>query len=408
MRNNSVVVVGASLAGARAVEALRDAGDDAPVVLVGEEQERPYERPELSKGYLAGATERGKIDALDPSWYDEHDVELRLGQAATRIDLDAGTVQVAGESLPFDRLLLATGSAPVTLGVPGADLEGVHYLRTVADSGAIGAAIAAGGPLVVIGGGWVGLEVAAVARGKGVEVTVVEPAPAPLSRAMGEQVGGLWADLHRRNGVDLRTGTTVAALHGDKGAVQAVETGDGARLEAAAVVVGVGIRPRTELAESAGLAVDDGIVVDGRLRTADPRVWAAGDVASAANGWAGRRLRVEHWANANDQGAFAGRSIAGAEAEWDVAPFFFSDQYDVGMEYRGWVDPRTAQVVLRGDTGGSGPWFAFWLVDGAVHAAMHVNGWDDAAALEPLVQHRRRVDPVALADPGTDLGSLVT
>ena len=401
---DTYVVVGASLAGARAVEALRDAGDDAHVVMVGEEDTLPYERPPLSKGFLAGETPREELEVLGADWYSEHDVELRLGRTVTGLDRDKATVRVDGEALGYDKLLLATGSAPVRLEVPGAGLDGVHYLRSAADSEGIRAAIDAGGPLVVIGGGWIGLEVAAVARGKGVDVSVVEPQPVPLSRVMGTEVGERWAALHRGHGVELLTGTTVASLHGDS-AVDAVETGDGRRLPASAVVVGVGIRPRTELAEAAGLALDNGIAVDSHLRTDDPRVWAAGDVAAAVNGWAGRRLRVEHWANANDQGAFAGRSLAGSTEEWAVAPFFFTDQYDVGAEYWGWADPRSAQVVLRG-TPDDGAWFAFWLDDGAVAAALHVNGWDDADAVKALVEGHVRADPQALADSGRELGSL--
>ncbi|HZI98274.1 MAG TPA: FAD-dependent oxidoreductase [Actinomycetales bacterium] len=401
---DTYVVVGASLAGARAVEALRAAGDDAHVVLVGEEEGLPYERPPLSKGFLAGDTPREELEVLGAEWYAGHDVELRLGHTVSAVDRENATVDVGGEAMPYDKLLLTTGSAPVRLDAPGAELDGVHYLRSAPDSEAIRAAIDAGGPLVVVGGGWIGLEVAAVARGKGVDVTVVEPQPVPLSRVMGTEVGERWAALHRGHGVELLTGTTVAALRGD-GSVEAVETGDGRRLPASAVVVGVGIRPRTELAEAAGLALDNGIAVDARLRTDDERVWAAGDVAAAVNGWAGRRLRVEHWANAHDQGAFAGRSMAGATEEWAVAPFFFTDQYDAGAEYWGWADPRSAQVVMRG-TPDDGSWFAFWLDDGAVAAALHVNGWDDADAVKALVESHARVDPQALVDPGRALASL--
>lgn len=400
---DTVVVVGASLAGARAVEALRAAGDDARVVMVGEEDALPYERPPLSKGFLAGETPRAELAVLADTWYAEHDVDVRLGRTVTGIDRSAATVQVGDEALGYDRLLLATGSTPAPLDAPGADLDGIHYLRSATDCEGIRGALDAGGPLVVVGGGWIGLEVAAVARGKGLDVTVVEPAPVPLARSMGPEIGQRWADLHRGHGVRLLTGTTVTALHG-RGVVEAVETGDGERLPASAVVVGVGIRPRTELAEAAGLAIDDGIAVDSRLRTDDPRIWAAGDVASAQNLWAGRRLRVEHWANANDQGAFAGRSMAGAPDDWTVAPFFYSDQYDAGIEYWGWADPRTAPVVVR--EGPDGAWFAFWLTDGAVTAAMHVNGWDCADDVKALAEGRVRVDPQALADPGRGLASL--
>lgn len=398
------VVVGAGLAGARAVQALRDAGDGARVVMLGEEGAPPYDRPPLSKGFLAGETAREEIDVLDAGWFAEHDVDLRLGRAADGVDLAGRTVHAGEDAHRYDKLLLTTGSAPRRLDVPGGDLEGVHYLRSADDSLGIRALLDGGGPLVVVGGGWIGLEVAAVARGKGVEVTLVEPQPTPLARVMGEEVGHRWAALHRDHGVRLLTGTTVTALHGS-GRVEAVETGGGVRLPAAGVVVGVGIRPRTELAVAAGLAVDDGVVTDARLVTSDPAVWAAGDVAAAQNLWAGRRLRVEHWANAHDQGTFAGRSMAGSGEQWALAPFFYSDQYDAGMEYWGWADPRTARVVLR-EGADDGAWFAFWLTEGVVHAAMHVNGWDDADAVKALVEGHVSADPQALADPGRGLSSL--
>jgi 3-phenylpropionate/trans-cinnamate dioxygenase ferredoxin reductase component len=392
------VIVGASLAGAKAAEALREAGDDGPVVLLGEEPDPPYERPELSKGYLAGDKSRDDLAVLADGWYAEHDVELRLGTRAVAVHRQDRQVELAGgERLGYDRLLLATGSSPVKLKVPGNDLDGVLYLRRVGHSDAIKEAIAAGGPLVVIGGGWIGLEVAAVARQRGLEVTLVEQAPVPLARVLGDTVGAHLADLHRAHGVDLRLGSGVAALVGD-GTVEGVRLGDGSTVPAAAVVVGVGIRPRTELAVDAGLAVDDGILVDAGLRTDDEAVWAAGDVANAQNDWVGHRLRVEHYANASDQGPFAGRSMAGLPGRWAMPPFFWSDQYDAGMEYRGWADPAKDRLVLRGSPG-DGPWTAFWLDGDRVAAALHVNAWDDADAIKALVVERAVVDPDRLADP---------
>jgi 3-phenylpropionate/trans-cinnamate dioxygenase ferredoxin reductase subunit len=400
------VVVGAGLAAARAVEAMRAVGDDSELVVVGEEPHLPYERPDLSKGYLAGRTSRAELDALDPAWYAAHGVELRLGRPASRLDTATRRVRLGdGTTLTYDRLLLTTGSAVRRLGVEGAGLDGVHYLRTVEESDALRGAIAAGGPMVVVGGGWIGLEVAAVARERGVDVAVLEAAPTPLHHVLGAQVGALWAELHRAHGVDVRTGTWVQELRGD-GRVEAVVTSRGTSLPAATVVVGVGVGPRTEVAVSGGLEVDDGVVTDERLRTSDPYVWAAGDVASAWNGWAGRRLRVEHWANARDQGAFAGRSMAGAGEDWAHPPFFFSDQYDTGMEYRGWADPGSAQVVIRGRPATDGAYCAFWLVDGAVHAAMHVNRWDDGEALKQLVERKATVDPRRLADTDVELAAL--
>ena len=395
------VLVGAGLAGARAAEALRNEGVEGPIVLIGEEHDPPYERPPLSKGFLAGNTPREELAVHPSGWYAEHDVELLLGRRVTSIDRGGAAVELdGGERLAYDRLLLTTGSSPRKLGVPGNDLDGVLYLRRVGHSEAIRAAIAAGGPLVVVGGGWIGLEVAAVARTKGVEVTLVEVQPTPLHAVLGQEVGERIAALHRDHGLHLRTGAQVSALRGT-GRVEGVELAGGAVVPAAAVVVGVGIRPRTELAEAAGLAADDGVLVDATLRTADPRIWAAGDVANAENDWAGRRLRVEHFANANDQGPFVGRSMAGSAARWAVPPFFWSDQYDAGMEYRGWADPRTSRVVFRGEVA-DGAWMAFWLDGDEVRAGLHVNAWDDAGEVKRLVVDRAKVDPDRLAEPAAE------
>lgn len=406
MARATCVLVGGGLAVARAAEALRGADDRADILVVSEEAHPPYERPDLSKGYLAGKKSRTDLDPLPERWYADNDVELLLGTPVTRLDALARRVRLAdGRSLPYDRLLLATGSTLRRLGVEGGQLDGVHYLRTLEDSQALRSVLDAGGPLVVVGAGWIGLEVAAVARGAGVPVTVLEAAPTPLERVVGTELGRWFADLHRGHGVTLRMGTTVAELRGS-GRVEEVVTDKGDVVPAAAVLVAVGVGPRTELAVGAGLEVDDGIVADERLRTSDPYVWAAGDVVSAANDWAGRRLRVEHWANAQDQGAHAGRSMAGSGEPWSKPPFFFSDQYDVGLEYWGWADPRTAEVVVRGKPS-DGPFVAFWLVDGAVHAAMHVNSWDDGDALKALVTRKAEVSAKALRNGDQDLASLV-
>lgn len=402
MARLTYVLVGGGLTSARAAEALRQAGSDDDIMLVGEESHLPYERPDLSKGFLAGKRQRRELDTLDADWYAEHDVELRLGVTATHLDPAARRVRLSdGGFVEYDRLLLATGSAPTRLGVEGGDLAGVHYLRTVDHSERLKQVLADGGPLVVVGAGWIGMEVAAVAREHGLDVTVVEPAPTPLNRVLGDELGRWFADLHRGHGVDVRTGTSVARLRGD-GRVKEVVTDSGEALPARAVLVAIGVGPRTELAVGARLEVSDGVVTDGRLRTSDPYVWAAGDVASVDNAWAGRRLRVEHWANANDQGSFVGRSMVGAGEEWARPPFFFTDQYDAGMEYWGWVDPTAATLVVRGKPA-DGAFAAAYLVDGAVHAALHVNRWDDGPALKALVERKAVVDPERFADPGEPL-----
>ena len=402
----SYVIIGGGLTGAKAAEAVREADADARVTLVGDEGRRPYERPELSKGVLLGKKTPDDLFVHDEGWYAEHDVDLLLGRRATAIDREAGTVRLEdGESLTYDRLLLATGARPRTLNVPGADLDGVLYLRRAEDSDVLVQTLGSIQRLVVVGGGWIGLEVAAAAREKGVEVTVVEPQQTPLMGVVGPEVGEVWAQLHRGHGVDVRSGTQVNALQGD-GRVDGVVLGDGTVLAADAVVVGVGAVPNLELAADAGFATDGGLKVDRRLRTEDPRIWAAGDIALADNAWAGRRLRVEHWANAQDQGAFAGRSMAGATDEWAKVPYFYTDQYDAGMEYRGMADPRTDRLVLRGRPA-DGEYIAFWLgEDGAVKAGMHVNRWDDASAVSALVKAKAQVDPDVLADVGTDLSDV--
>ncbi|MGH8969833.1 MAG: NAD(P)/FAD-dependent oxidoreductase [Actinomycetes bacterium] len=402
------VIVGASLAGAKAAEALRDAGFDGDVLLVGDERERPYERPPLSKGFLLGKEEREKIYVHPEGWYDEHDVELRLGTSATGLHRASHEVELAGgERVAYDKLLLATGASPRRLEVSGHDLEGVHYLRRARDSEALREAFTGGGSLVVVGAGWIGLEVAAAARHYGVEVTVIEPQPAPLLAVLGREVGDIFAGLHRAHGVDLRTGSGVSGFEGDGGRVTGVRTTGGEVVPAERVVVGVGIRPNIRIAEAAGLAIEGGgVAVDEMLQTADPAVYAAGDVASAFNPLLGARVRVEHWANAANQGKAAGLSMAGKGEPYVRLPYFFTDQYDLGMEYNGWVGPGGADdVVLRGDPG-SGEWLAFWLSDGRVQAGMNVNVWDQSDAIKRLARERAAVDRSRLADPAIPLEDL--
>jgi 3-phenylpropionate/trans-cinnamate dioxygenase ferredoxin reductase subunit len=403
----SYVVVGGGLAGAKAVEAIRAADPDGAITLVGAETRRPYERPELSKGVISGKKSPEDLFVHDEGWYAEHSVDLVLGQRATGLDRERQVVTLAdGRELPYDRLLLATGATPRKLNVPGADLPGVHYLRTAEDANALVAAIGAGSSVVVVGGGWIGLEIAAGAREKGLDVTVVEPQPSPLYGVMGPEVGELWAQLHRSHGVDVRTGLQVNAIQESDGRANSVLLSNGQIISADFVVVGVGASPNLELAESAGLAADGAVPVEARLRTRDQNIWAAGDIALAQNAWAGRALRVEHWANAKNQGAFAGRSMAGAEDEWAEPPYFYTDQYDAGMEYWGWADPRMDTVALRGRPA-DGSYVVAWLSqDGHVDAAMHVNRWDDADAVKALVQAKVALDVARFADTGVPLTEL--
>jgi 3-phenylpropionate/trans-cinnamate dioxygenase ferredoxin reductase subunit len=396
----SFVIVGAGLAGAKAAEALRTNGFDGKVILIGAESERPYDRPPLSKGYLQGSTEREKMYIHPPQWHLEHDIDLRLGTRVTEIDCTANEVTTAsGQTLGYDKLLVATGSAPRRLEVPGADVAGVHYLRTVADSDALQEAFAAAQRVAIIGAGWIGLETAAAARAAGCHVTLIERAKLPLLGVLGAEVAETYAALHRAHDVELRLNAGVAEIIGASDKATGVRLVDGDVVAADAVVVGVGITPNTELAAAAGLLIDNGIVVDEHLATTDPDVFAAGDVANSYYPMLGTHLRLEHWSAALNQGPVAAANMMGTLTSYDHVPYFFSDQYDCGMEYSGYVGPDGYdEVVFRGDVA-SGEFIAFWMRDGRVLAGMNVNTWGVTDAIEALVRSGARVDPAALADP---------
>jgi 3-phenylpropionate/trans-cinnamate dioxygenase ferredoxin reductase subunit len=400
----TVAIVGAGLAGATAAQSLRDEGFDGQVVLLGEEPHRPYERPPLSKEYLQGKSPLDKVFVHPEGWYAEHEVDLRLGVTATALDLQARRLLTSeGDGVRYDSLLIATGSTPRRLTLPGSDLDGVLYLRRLEDSDRIRAALAGTPRVVIVGAGWIGLETAAAARVAGLSVTVLEQAEAPLARILGSRMSSVFSGLHRDNGVDLRCGVGISELTGTSGHVTGVRLSDGTLVEADLVLVGVGISPETGLAETAGLEVGNGITVDEHLRTSDPAVFAAGDVADAYHPLLGHRLRVEHWANARRQGAVAARSMLGQDAAYARLPYFFSDQFDLGMEYTGYVDPSSVEdVVVRGDLPGR-RFVAFWLVDGQVRAGMSVNVWDATEAVEQLITTGRRVDAALLADPDVPL-----
>ncbi len=402
------VIVGAGLAGAKAAEALRTQGFTGRVVLIGAEADRPYDRPPLSKAYLQGTSEKDKIFLHPADWYAEHDVELRLDTRAAVIDRGAHEVVLdGGERIGYDKLLLATGSTPRRLDVPGADLDGVLYLRTVGDCEELKAAFAAATRVAIIGAGWIGLETAAAARNAGCEVTVIESATLPLQRVLGPEVARIFAALHREHGVQLRLDAGVVEITG-AGRASGVRLADGTVVEADAVVVGVGITPNTELAEAAGLAVDNGVVVDAHLATSDPDVFSAGDVASCFYPHLGTHLRLEHWSAALNQGPIAASNMLGGTQAYDRVPYFFSDQYDLGMEYSGFVPGGSYdEVVFRGDVDG-GEFIAFWMVGGRVLAGMNVNVWDVTDAIQSLVRSGRSVDPVRLADPQVPLADLHT
>jgi 3-phenylpropionate/trans-cinnamate dioxygenase ferredoxin reductase component len=405
------VIIGAGLAGAKACEALRERGFDGRVVLLGDERHRPYERPALSKDYLTGKSEREQLFVHPAAWYTDHDIDLRTGHEATAIDRTSRRVTLAdGDHVGYDRLLLATGSSPRRLPVPGGDAEGVHYLRRVEDSDRIKDTLAASARIVVVGGGWIGLEVAAAARQSGVEVVVVETAALPLLGVLGPEAAQVFAGLHRDHGVDLRTGTQVAAITTDGAGratgVRLAAGSGGGLIEADAVVVGVGATPNTRLAAAAGLSIEDGVVVDATLATSDPAICAAGDIARADHPVLGTRVRVEHWANALNQPATAAATMLGEHATYDRLPYFFSDQYDLGMEYTGHVVPGGYdRVVFRGDVDAR-EFVAFWCRQDRVLAGMNVNVWGVTDQIKALIGSGLAVDPERLADPGQPLDEL--
>jgi 3-phenylpropionate/trans-cinnamate dioxygenase ferredoxin reductase subunit len=402
------VLVGGGLAGAKAAETLRAEGFEGRVVFVAEEPEQPYERPPLSKGYLLGTDERNKARVHEDGWYDAHDVDLRIGVRAVALDAGRHTVALdTGEALSYDKLLLATGSSPRRLPVPGADLDGVRYLRTLADSDRLLADLSGGGrQVVIVGAGWIGLEVAAAARGYGNDVTVVEPQPTPLYQVLGTRMGNVFARLHRDHGVELLTGATVRDIRGSDGRVASVVTDGHAGLPADLVVVGIGAVPNIGLAAAAGLEVDNGIVTDHALRTSAPDVHAAGDVAASYHALYGRHVRVEHWANALDGGPAAARSMLGQDVSYERVPYFFTDQYDLGMEYSGLAGPGDT-VVCRGNPE-DGEFIAFWVSEqGRVTAGMNVNVWDVTDPIQELIRSGRHVPVASLTDPDTPLERLV-
>jgi 3-phenylpropionate/trans-cinnamate dioxygenase ferredoxin reductase subunit len=406
MDKQTFVIVGAGLAGGTAAGQLRKDGFDGRIVLIGDEAAPPYERPELSKGYLRGAIERQKLDVYSPDSYAASSIELR--RSTRVISLEPATREVVlgdGERLRYDRLLLATGSAPRRLDILGSNLAGIHYLRTVQDSEAIRDAAKRAHRAVVIGGGWIGSEVAASLRQLGLEVALVMPGSMPLENVLGPEVGAIYRDLHVERGVELRPHHHVAAFRG-RTAVEAVETVDGTRIACDLVVVGVGARPRTELAVNAGLQVRDGIHVSDRLETNVPAIFAAGDIASAWHPLFGTRIRVEHWDNAKRQGRVAARNMLGIGETYTRVPYFYSDQYDLSMEYSGYA-PTWDRVVFRGDNARR-EFIAFWLKSGRVVAGMKANTWDVNDAISALVASREPIAVERLVDPSVPLDDLET
>ncbi|MET7652328.1 MULTISPECIES: FAD-dependent oxidoreductase [unclassified Streptomyces] len=415
--DQTFVIVGGGLAGAKAAETLRAEGFTGRVILICDERDHPYERPPLSKGFLLGKETRESVFVHEPAWYAQNDIELHLGQTVDAIDRTARTVRFGddGTLVHYDKLLLATGAEPRRLDIPGTDLAGVHHLRRLAHAERLKGVLASlgrdNGHLVIAGAGWIGLEIAAAAREYGAEVTVIEPEPTPLHGVLGPELGSVFADLHREHGVRFHFGARLTEIVGQDGMVLAVRTDDGEEHPAHDVLAAIGAAPRTSLAEAAGLTLADrvhggGVAVDTRLCTSDPDIHAVGDVASFPHGLFDTRLRVEHWANALNGGPAAARAMLGRDVTYDRVPYFFSDQYDLGMEYSGWAPPGTYdEVVIRGDAG-KREFIAFWLNEGRLLAGMNVNVWDVTEPIQKLIRARTPVNTDALADPHVPLESL--
>lgn len=379
------VIVGAGLAGAKAAQTLREEGFDGEIVLIGAETERPYERPPLSKEYLQGRSEREKIFVHSSEWYADNNVDLRLGTRVTRIEPDHHLVRLGdGSRQPYDKLLITTGATPRRLPGPA------HYLRTVQDSEALKERFAATPRVLVVGASWIGLETAAAARAAGCEVTVVEPEPTALNGALGPELGALFARLHAGKGVDLRFGTAAAEITGT-----GVRLSSGERLSADMVIVGIGAVPEVGLAREAGLDVAHGIRTDAALRTSHPDVFAAGDVAESFHPLYGRHLRVEHWANALHGGPVAARSMLGQDVVHDLVPYFYTDQYELGMEFSGVIEGYD-EIVYRGEPE-SLEFIAYWLRGGRVIAGMNVNVWDVVDEIQELIRSGVIVDQKELS-----------
>jgi 3-phenylpropionate/trans-cinnamate dioxygenase ferredoxin reductase component len=407
--SKTFVIVGGGLGGAKAAEALREKGFDGKVVLLADEEYLPYERPPLSKDFLAGKKSLNDFTVHDSDWYRDNKIDLRVSTEVSAIDRKAHTVTIADDtSIRYDKLLLATGSRARWLSIPGSDSTGVHHLRKFDDASNLNTALKEGTSLAIVGAGWIGLEVAASARERGVDVTVVESAKAPLIGAVGEEVGNVFAQLHRDHGVDLRLDIEVKEITVEDGKAAGLKLGDGSTITADRVLIAVGAQPNIELAEEAGLSMGDGgVLVDASLRTSDSDIYAVGDIAAAEHPLFEERIRTEHWANALKQPAVAVAGMLGESGEYSELPYFFTDQYDLGMEYAGHA-PGSNRVVFRGDVN-SREFVAFWLdADNHVLAGMNVNIWDVLDDIKSLIRKKTAVHLNKLVDPQVPLGELIS
>ncbi|GAA1410269.1 pyridine nucleotide-disulfide oxidoreductase [Glutamicibacter uratoxydans] len=403
-----VAIIGGGLAGAKSAEELRAKGFEGAISIFAAEDHLPYERPPFSKDYLQSKSEFADALVHDGQWYQEHEISVHQNTRVVSIDPEAKTLATeAGEIVGWDKLILATGSAARRLPLPGTDASNVYYLRTVEDSTNIRSHFGKGKNLVIIGGGWIGLEVAAAARAAETNVTILEGAAAPLLNVLGPENAAVFAKLHTDHGVNLRTGVKITELAVEGSAATGVMLAGGEVVPADAVVIGIGVAPEVQLAESAGLDVENGVLVDAALRTSNPEIFAVGDIANQAHPVLGHRVRVEHWATALNQPAAVAASITGQPTEYTELPYFFSDQYDLGMEYIGNAPNGSYdKIVVRGDAG-SLEFLAFWVsAEGRVLAGMNVNVWDVVDDVKSLILSGRSVDAAKLADPSVPLGEL--
>lgn len=399
------IIIGAGQAGAQAAQSMRQAGFDGEIVIFGAETEFPYQRPPLSKAYLQGDLEKDRLFLRPPAFYEQQKIDLRRGVAIASIDPAAKTVATDdGETLSYDKLLIATGAPPRRLSCQGADLEGVYYLRSIADSDKLRPILSVGGRIVIVGAGYIGLEVAASARKAGLEVTVLEMADRVLARVAGKEISAFYEKLHRDHGVDLRLGAALDHFEGS-GRVKAAILKSGETIACGAVLVGVGASPATALAEAADLRIANGVWTDERAQTSDPDIYAAGDCASHPSPIYERRLRLESVPNAIEQAKVAGANMAGGAAVYDAVPWFWSDQYDVKLQTVG-VSEGADETIVRGDPAAKK--FSVWYRQrGRLLAVDAVN--DPAAfAVSKRLVGKSGIDAGRLADPDADLKSLVS